>query len=259
MEIKPLQFTKSWEDPGDYPTFETSEIQVRRDIQSLYTEIQTYINETLVPALESLGGEWAEGGAVLIPADVLRKSGGTMTGPLYLARDPVEKRESATKAYVDETTGLTAKSAEEGMAALSVRAGKIEAAVLDHQGNISQLTQKATSLESLVQSAQGDLSEIRQTAQDISLSVTEQAAADGTVSAKITLKIGPNSYSGLIRLTGNVDVSGALSAEALYAARGDIAQLTVDSLSTSRRIVKYLAGDESDAGGTAPLLGGRGL
>ena len=246
MEIKPLQFTKSWEDPGDYPTFETSEIQVRRDIQSLYTEIQTYINETLVPALESLGGEWAEGGAVLIPADVLRKSGGTMTGPLYLAREPVEKAESATKAYVDDAVGLAAKSAEEGMAALTVRAGKIEAAVLDHQGNIAQLTQKAASLESIVQSAQGDISSIRQTANEISLSVTEHAGADGTVMAKISLKIGPNSYAGYVRITGNVEVSGELSAQALYAARGDIASLTVDSLSTSRRIAKYLAGDTTD-------------
>lgn len=246
MELKRLQYTKNWEDPADYPTFEASEVQVRKDIQSLYTEIQAYINDVLVPALESVGNDAAEGGVVLIPADVLRKSGGTMTGPLYLARDPVEKTESATRQYVDETVGLTAKSAEEGMAALSVRAGKIEAAVLDHQGNIAQLTQKATSLESLVQSAQGDLSEIRQTANEISLSVTEHAAADGTVMAKITLKIGPNSYSGYVRVTGNVDVSGELSAQALYAARGDIANLTVDSLSTSRRIVKYLARDTSE-------------
>lgn len=244
MELKRLQFTKSWEDPADYPTYEASEVQVRADLQSLYTEIQTYINTVLLPALESLGAECQ--GTIVIPNDVLRKSGGTMTGPLYLARQPVEKTEAATKDYVDGAVGLCQASAQEGMAALTLRSGKVEAAVLDVQGNIAQLTQRANSVESLVQSAQGDITALQQTAQEISLSVTEQAAADGTVSAKITLKIGPNSYSGLIRLTGNVDVSGALSAEALYAARGDIAQLTVDSLSTSRRIVKYLAGDESD-------------
>ena len=245
MELQRLKFTKNWEDPADYPTYETSEVQVRKDIQSLYTEIQSYINEVLVPALESVGGETGEGG-VLIPADVLRKSGGTMTGPLYLARDPVEKAESATRQYVDGAVGLAAKSAEEGVAALSVRAGKIEAAVLDSQGNIAQLTQRAAGLESIVQSAQGDISELKQTANEISLSVTEHGAADGTVMAKITLKIGPNSYSGYVRVTGNVDISGELSAQALYAARGDIASLTVDSLSTSRRIVKYLAADTSD-------------
>ena len=97
MELKRLQFSKTWEDPADYPTHESSELQVRKDIQSLYTEIQTYLNTVLVPALESLGGESLEGGAILIPGDVLRKSGGTMTGPLYLCRDPKEKTESATK------------------------------------------------------------------------------------------------------------------------------------------------------------------
>ena len=246
MELRRLNFTKNWEDPADYPTYETSEVQVRKDIQSLYTEIQTYINEVLVPALESLGSESIEGGTILIPGDVLRKSGGTMTGPLYLAREPKEKTEAATKTYVDDAAGLVAKDASEGIAALTVRSGKIESAVLDNQGNIAQLTQKATSLESLVQSAQGEISQIQQTAGEISLSVTEKAGADGTVSAKITLKIGPNSYSGYIRLTGNVDISGQLSAQALYAQRGDIAALTVDSLSTSRRIVKFLAGDTTD-------------
>lgn len=246
MELERLQFTKNWEDPADYPTYETSEMQVRKDIQSLYTEIQTYINEVLIPAMESLGNESIEGGTVVIPGDVLRKSGGTMTGPLYLARDPKEKTEAATKQYADDTAGMVAQSAEEGIAALTLRAGKIEAAVLDAEGNITQLTQRTTGIESLVQSAQGDISEIQQTVGSISLSVTEHAGTDGTVSAKITLKIGPNSYSGYVRLTGNVDVSGELSAQALYAARGDIAALTVDSLSTSRRIVKYLAGDTSD-------------
>lgn len=244
MELKRLTFTKSWEDPADYPTYEASEPQVRADLQSLYTEIQSYINTVLVPALESVGTE--SQGSIVIPNDVLRKSGGAMTGPLYLAREPVEKSESATKDYVDGAVGLVAADAAEGLAAITLRAGKIESAVTDAQGNIAQLTQRAGKVESLVQSAQGDISQIQQTVGDISLTVTEQAAGDGTVSAKITLKIGPNRYSGLIRLTGNVDVSGALSAQALYAARGDIAAPTVDSLSTSRRIVKYLAGDRSD-------------
>jgi hypothetical protein len=151
---------------------------------------------------------------------------------------------SCQAAVVTSIAGIVCAAA--GIAALTVRAGKIESAVLDAEGNIAQLTQKATGLESLVQSAQGDISQIQQAAGEISLSVTEQAGADGAVSAKITLKIGPNSYSGYIRLTGNVDVSGQLSAQALYAARGDIAALTVDSLSTSRRIAKFLAGDTTD-------------
>ena len=65
MELKRLDFTKNWEDPADYPTYETSEVQVRKDIQSLYTEIRTYINEVLVPALESLGSESPQGSTIL--------------------------------------------------------------------------------------------------------------------------------------------------------------------------------------------------
>lgn len=241
-----LHFTKSWEDPADYPTFEASEVQVRRDIQSLYTEIQTYINETLVPALEALGNERLEGGAVIIPGDVVRKSGAAMTGPLYLSRDPVEKLEAATKQFVEDRVGLAAENTAGDLAALSLRAGKLEAAAVDQQGSIARLTQRSTGVESLVQSVQGELSEMKQAAGEIRFSVTEQAAADGTVTAKLTLTIGPNSYSGYIPITGNVEVSGQLSAQALYAAGGDVATLTVDSLSTSRRVVKYLTGDTGD-------------
>ena len=43
-----------------------------------------------------------------------------------------------------------------------------------------------------------------------------------------------------------MDVSGQLSADALYAAFGEIADLSVNRLSTSRRVVKYLAGDTTD-------------
>lgn len=40
--------------------------------------------------------------------------------------------------------------------------------------------------------------------------------------------------------------NGALGADALYADQGDIAELTVDELSTSRRVRKYILGDTSD-------------
>lgn len=62
----------------------------------------------------------------------------------------------------------------------------------------------------------------------------------------LTLTVGNNAYTGVVMIDGNVDVSGQLSAEALYATLGDIARLKVDSLSTSRRIPMYLAGDTSD-------------
>ena len=40
-----LGFTKSWENPEDYPTIELDEMQVRKDMQSLHDEVKNYINE----------------------------------------------------------------------------------------------------------------------------------------------------------------------------------------------------------------------
>lgn len=89
-------------------------------------------------------------------------------------------------------------------------------------------------------------SEIKKSMDSIKLSVTTTSNEDGETTAAITLKIGPNNYTGYIKLDGNVDVSGQLSADALYSAFGEIADLSVNRLSTSRRVVKYLAGDTTD-------------
>ena len=97
-----------------------------------------------------------------------------------------------------------------------------------------------------VEGIDGRVSDITQTVDGISLSVTSASNPDGQTTATITLKVGPNNYTGYIKLDGNVDVSGQLSADALYAALGEIADLSVNRLSTSRRVVKYLAGDTSD-------------
>lgn len=53
------------------------------------------------------------------------------------------------------------------------------------------------------------------------------------------------------RLTGDVQIDGSISSDAtitdaLYAEQGDIAQLTVDWIDTSKRIAKYLSEDTSD-------------
>lgn len=110
----------------------------------------------------------------------------------------------------------------------------------------SEITKTAEEINLKIEATDGRVSNISQTVDGITLSVTSSSSTDGQTTAKITLKVGPNSYTGYIKLDGNVDVSGQLSADALYAALGDIADLTVDRLSTSRRIVKYLAGDKSD-------------
>lgn len=51
---------------------------------------------------------------------------------------------------------------------------------------------------------------------------------------------------GRYRLAGNVIIDGGLSVDDLYAQQGDIAQLTVDLLDTSRKVKKYLSQDTTD-------------
>lgn len=110
----------------------------------------------------------------------------------------------------------------------------------------SLITKTSEEIKLKVEATDGRVSDLTQTVDGISLSVTSSSSPDGETTAKITLKVGPNNYTGYIKIDGNVDVSGQLSADALYAALGEIADLTVDKLSTSRRIVKYLAKDTSD-------------
>ena len=110
----------------------------------------------------------------------------------------------------------------------------------------SLITKTSEEINLKVEGLDGRVSDVTQTVDGISLSVTSSSSPDGETTAKITLKVGPNNYTGYIKIDGNVNVSGQLSADALYAALGEIADLTVDRLSTSRRVVKYLAGDKSD-------------
>lgn len=108
------------------------------------------------------------------------------------------------------------------------------------------ITKTSEEINLKVEGIDGRVSDITQTVDGISLSVTSASDPDGQTTATITLKVGPNNYTGYIKLDGNVDVSGQLSADALYAALGEIADLSVNRLSTSRRVVKYLAKDTTD-------------
>lgn len=46
-----FEFSKDWTDAGDFPTKEYSETVVRENIQLLFDEIKTYINDTVVTAI----------------------------------------------------------------------------------------------------------------------------------------------------------------------------------------------------------------
>ena len=55
MEIPKLKFTKLWTNHDDFPTVETREEVVRRDMQLLFNEIRDYINATLSGVVSTLG------------------------------------------------------------------------------------------------------------------------------------------------------------------------------------------------------------
>lgn len=69
MSINPFSYTKDWNNPEDFPTIETSEAQVRADIQLLYDEAKDAINEIIgaTNSLESSAIYPAEKGTTTIP------------------------------------------------------------------------------------------------------------------------------------------------------------------------------------------------
>jgi len=54
MAFEPLEFTKNWENPADFPTYEPDETQVRADLQWLHNETRAGLNR-LVAALNDPG------------------------------------------------------------------------------------------------------------------------------------------------------------------------------------------------------------
>lgn len=57
MALDKLKFTKDWNNPEDFPTIELDETKVRSDMQFLYDETKKFLNEKLIPSLESCGVE----------------------------------------------------------------------------------------------------------------------------------------------------------------------------------------------------------
>lgn len=53
MSIQQFEFSKTWRDKSAFPTYQTSEAQVREDLQCLHDEMADYVNNTLVPAINA--------------------------------------------------------------------------------------------------------------------------------------------------------------------------------------------------------------
>lgn len=110
----------------------------------------------------------------------------------------------------------------------------------------SEIKKTSEEISAEIEAADGRISALELTVDGITLSVSQPIESGGQSYVEISLTVGQNTSKGYVRIDGNVDISGTLSAQALYAVLGDIAQLTVDSLATSRRIPLYLAGDQGD-------------
>ena len=86
-----------------------------------------------------------------------------------------------------------------------------------------------------------DCVEIKNVLNDIDFSVTDlQTDQQGHKTVNLSLTVGKETFS------YDIKIDSSLSSNALSSAMTDIARLTVDRLSTSRKIPKYLAQDMSD-------------
>ena len=245
MSIPQFHYTRDWTNPADFPTHQNNEAQNRADLEEAKREWENYWNNVVLPALTGGGG----GGDS--PGDdtaYLPLAGGTMTGPLRLARPPQFETEATTKGYVD---GLTNDIITNGVdtSAINQRADEIELLVQRVRDDLTELGRVAVKADSVlleVLDNHGYRSLIELLKNQIKLEVSQPVVQGDNVTASIILKVFNHDASyGQILLNGNVDVSGQLSAEALYAKYGEISDLHVDYLDTSRRIARYLRGDTS--------------
>ena len=135
-----LGFTKSWENPEDYPTIELDETQVRKDMQSLHDEVKDYINTKLIPAVlaeDATEEARAAAESMRASAEELRASSEQARAEAEQNRASAEQeresaenvrdaaeqtREAAEKARADETSGIVARATEQANLASSAAA-----------------------------------------------------------------------------------------------------------------------------------------
>ena len=130
-----LGFTQSWENPEDYPTIETDETQVRKDMQSLHDEVKNYINTKLIPAIlaeDATEEARASAEAARETAEQARASAEAARETAEQARVEAEngrvsaeaarvtaeqERAAAEQARADENTGIVARATAQAEAA----------------------------------------------------------------------------------------------------------------------------------------------
>ena len=185
-------------------------------------------------------------------ASFLKKISGAAGAEIEVELDAIRLRVTTAEGDI-ATLELTADgldsrvtAAEGDISTLQQTATSLTSRISSAEGDISTLEQTASGLSSRVTNTEGDVSALEQTVSGITLAVSSATGAGGQTYATITLRVGEDSYTGQILLDGNVSVSGQLSADELYTTYGDMANLSVDRLRTSRRIPLYLAHNTAD-------------
>lgn len=69
MSFTPFAFTKNWENPNDFPTYEEEEAQVRADMQLLYDELKNGLNKLMAELERHDDDNSRPGGASQIGVD----------------------------------------------------------------------------------------------------------------------------------------------------------------------------------------------
>lgn len=125
-----LGFTKNWENPADYPTYEPDEMQVRKDMQSLHDEVKDFLNNELIPrvvAEDATVEAWTYAEEQRAANEVTRVANEEQRVANEAARVAAESgrtaaeqaRALAEQGRVDSTTGIVAQATEQARAASS--------------------------------------------------------------------------------------------------------------------------------------------
>lgn len=209
---------------------------------AIRSEVTDHVNDLRSEAEQTAEGFQTTVEGVQGQISTLQQTAGALSARLTNCEGNVNTLLLSAAATVSRIEG-----AEGDISALEQRADGFETRVTGAEGDISALEQRAGSIETRVTGAEGNLSALTQTVEGFTFHVSEPSP-DGEGGSEVTLTIGMggNTWSGVVKVGGNLEVSGTVAAKSLYAFMGDVAKLTVDSLSTSRRIPLYLAGDTSD-------------
>lgn len=125
-----LSFTKNWENPEDYPTYEPDEMQVRRDMQSLHDEVKDFLNNELIPrviAEDATVEGWEAQETARADAETARAEAETARAEAEHGRVDAEAARVQTEAARVETEAARA-TAEQARASAEVARAEAETA-----------------------------------------------------------------------------------------------------------------------------------